>query len=426
VIHNDTRACERIRRLHNFACGETITPPKPTDIVPTYEKHSVLDVDPATLFSWHVRPGAFERLAPPWEHLRVLSRYGGIADGSRLTMEIRRGRLKIRWEALHRGFVDGVQFQDVQVAGPFKRWVHTHRVEDAGHGRAQLIDHVDYALPFGPIGAIVGGLIARRMIERLFGFRHRRIASDLARHRSIGKGRRLRLVLTGRTGFVLTQLAAFLSTGGHLVHVFPTSEDVRVGPTHSAWGPKAVPDFAALEQADAVVHMGLHALPNLLASLDERRSRVHTVVALPTTAAADQPQVESQYLEEAINSSPRRVIVPLTPGVLAASAPLEGGVPREALSPSVDGALVGLDDLIGATYFALCDDAVKGIVDVTLRREGETAAVPADVARWVPEVRVLQLRSPQVVHARRLVEFGFQPSNLTLADTIRCETGWPT
>ena len=115
-----------------------------------------------------------------------------------------------------------------------------------------------------------------------------------------------------------------------------------------------------------MVHMGLHALPGLLASLDERRSRVHTVVALPTTAAADQPQVEAGYLEDAIKSSPRRVIVPLTPGVLAASAPLEGSVPHEALSPSVDGALVGLDDLIGATYFALCDDAVNGIVDVTL------------------------------------------------------------
>jgi ligand-binding SRPBCC domain-containing protein len=393
--------------------------------VPTYEKHSILDVDPATLFSWHVRPGAFERLAPPWEHLRVLSRHGGIADGSRLTMEIRRGRLKIRWEVLHRGFIDGVQFQDVQVAGPFKRWEHTHRVEDAGNGRARLIDHVDYALPLGPLGAIAGGLVARRMMERTFAFRHRRIATDLERHRSIGKGRRLRLVLTGRTGFVLTELAAFLSTGGHLVHVFPTSEDVRVGPSHSAWGPKAVPDFAALEQADGVVHMGLHALPELLASLNERRSRVHTVVALPTTAAADQPHVEGLYLEDAIAATSRRVIVPLTPGVLAAAAPLEGGVPSEALTPSVDGLLVGLDDLIGATYFALCDDAVKGIVDVTLPREGETAAVPADVARWVPEVRVLQLRSPEAVSARRLVEFGFQPSNPTLADTIRAEMGWP-
>ena len=115
--------------------------------MPVYEKHSAIDVDPHLLFAWHTRPGAFERLVPPWEHLRVLSRYGGIADGGRLRMQITRGPFTIRWEALHRGFVEGVQFQDVQVAGPFKSWVHTHRVEATGDGRALLIDRVEYALP---------------------------------------------------------------------------------------------------------------------------------------------------------------------------------------------------------------------------------------------------------------------------------------
>ena len=391
----------------------------------TYEKHSILDVSPTTLFAWHVRPGAFERLAPPWEHLRVLSRHGGIADGSRLTMEIRRGLLKIRWEAVHRGFVDGVQFQDVQVAGPFKRWVHTHRVAPAPEGRAELIDEVDYALPFGPLGAIAGGLVARRMMDRTFSFRHRRIATDLARHRAIGRERRLRLVLTGRAGFILTQLAAFLSTGGHLVHVFPTGENGASGPSHSAWGPTAVPDFAALEQADAVIHIGLDALDTLLDSLDQRRSRAHTVIALPAAAAGADAGVDGERLQATVTGATRRVVVPLTPGVLVAATPIDGLVPAEALTPSVDGALVGLDDFIGATYFAICDDAVRGFVDVTLPRSGETSALPAAIAKWSPEVRVLQLRAPLRVAARSVTEIGFTPTNATLGETIACELGWP-
>jgi ligand-binding SRPBCC domain-containing protein len=392
--------------------------------VPIYEKHSILDVNPATLFAWHVRPGAFERLAPPWEHLRVLSRHGGIVDGSRLTMEIRRGLLKIRWEAVHRGLIDGVQFQDVQVAGPFKRWVHTHKVAPAD-GHAELIDLVDYALPFGPIGALAGGLMARRLMDRMFSFRHRRIAIDLARHRATGRGRRLRLVLTGRAGFVLTQLAAFLSTGGHLVHVFPSAESTDSAPPHSAWGPTAVPDFAALEQADAVIHIGLDALQTLLVSLDERRSRAHTVIALPRIAAATEPELDLGALQATVHGATRRVVVPLTPGVLAAAPPLEDAAPRDALTPSVDGPLVGLDDLIGAIYFALCDDAVRGFVDVTLLRAGETSALPSAIAKWSPEVRVLQLRSPQGLATRRLTESGFAPGNPTLAETISAELGWP-
>jgi ligand-binding SRPBCC domain-containing protein len=393
--------------------------------VPTYEKHSVLDTSPATLFAWHVRPGAFERLAPPWEHLRVLSRHGGISDGSRLTMEIRRGLLKFRWEAVHRGFVDGVQFQDVQVAGPFKRWVHTHKVAPASEGRAELIDEVDYILPFGPLGALAGGLMARRMMDRTFSFRHRRIATDLARHHELGRGRRLRLVLTGNAGYLLTQLAAFLSTGGHLVHVFPTGEDDAARLPHSAWGPTLVPDLAALEQADAVIHIGLEALPTLLATLDQRRSRAHTVIALPAIAAGSAPELDDTALQAFVEGAPRRVVVPLTPGVLTAATAIEGLVPSEAVTPSVDGPLVGLDDLIGATYFAICDDAVRGFVDVRLSRVGETAALPSEIGKLAPLVRVIQLRTPRGIEGRKATELGFTPTNVTLADSIACELGWP-
>jgi ligand-binding SRPBCC domain-containing protein len=392
--------------------------------VPTYEKRSVIDCPAPTLFAWHTRPGAFERLSPPWEHLRVVSRHGGIADGSRVTLEIRRGPLKSRWEALHRDFVEGVQFTDVQVAGPFKRWEHTHRVEPAGDGRATLIDYVEYTLPFGPLGAM-GNVFARRMMDRLFAFRHRRIATDLARHQAIGQGRRLRLVLTGRTGWVLTQLAGFLGTGGHIVRLFPTTEDARTQPSEAAWGPTLVPDFAALEQADAVIHMGLGDLPGLLDALDERHSRARAVVAIPTLALASAAPVDVPALAHAVERTSRRVAVLLTPGVLASWPALDGRVPRETVTPSVDGPLVGLDDLIGATYFALCNDGVRGLLDVTLPRRGETAALPSPVARWVEDLRVLQLLSPPAAGAAPITDTGFTPLNPTLADTVLAEIGWP-
>jgi ligand-binding SRPBCC domain-containing protein len=391
--------------------------------VPTYEKRVVLDVKPSDLFAWHTRPGAFERLTPPWQHIRVLSHYGGIADGARVTIVIKRGPMTIRWEALHRGFVDGVQFQDVQVSGPFKRWIHTHRFEPGSDGRTTLVDHVDYALPFGLTA--VAGVLARRLMDRLFAFRHRRIATDLARHREIGQGRRLRLMLTGRAGFVLSQLAAFFSTGGHLVHVFPTAEDVRVGPSALAWGPTAVPDFAALEQADAIVHVGLHALGGILQTLDDRRSRARSVIALPTVAAADQPSISAEKLRAAIDSTARRVVVLLTPGLLSSEALLDGAVPPESLTPSVDGSLVGLDDLIGATYYAVCDDGVRGLRSVTIPRAAETAAVPREASRWAPQVRVLQLRVPESAAVASIAADGFTQLNPTIGQTILAEMGWP-
>ena len=47
----------------------------------------------AEVFRWHLRPGAFERLAPPWEPLEVVERTGGIADGGRVVLRLRIGPL---------------------------------------------------------------------------------------------------------------------------------------------------------------------------------------------------------------------------------------------------------------------------------------------------------------------------------------------
>jgi hypothetical protein len=148
-------------------------------------------------------------------------------------------------------------------------------------------------------------------------------------------------------------------------------------------------------------------------------------VALPTLALPSAAPVDHEAIAAAIARTTRRVAVLLTPGVLASWPALEGSVPRQAVSPSVDGPLVGVDDLIGATYFAICTDNVQGLLDVTLPRSGRTAALPPPVARWVDDLRVLKLLSPDAPDATPIAAAGFTPLNATLADTITAEAGWP-
>lgn len=49
------------------------------------------------VFLGHSRPGAFERLTPPWERARLLQSTGGIRDGARVVIEIQAGPLRRRW-----------------------------------------------------------------------------------------------------------------------------------------------------------------------------------------------------------------------------------------------------------------------------------------------------------------------------------------
>jgi len=91
----------------------------------------------------------------------------------------------------------------------------------------------------------------------------------------------------------------------------------------------------------------------------------------------------------------------------------------------MEGPLVGVDDLIGATYFALCDDSIRGLFDATLSRDRAAAALPSPVSRWVDELRVVKHLSPEVPSAQSIVSAGFTPLNPTLAETVLAEIGWP-
>ncbi|MGN6506185.1 MAG: SRPBCC family protein [Tepidisphaeraceae bacterium] len=68
------------------------------------------------------------------------------------------------------------RFVDEQVAGPFKRWRHSHEFEAADDRSTRCIDVLDYALPLGPLGALASGLAVNGMIRRMFDYRSHRMA----------------------------------------------------------------------------------------------------------------------------------------------------------------------------------------------------------------------------------------------------------
>jgi uncharacterized protein len=125
------------------------------------------------VFHWHELPGAFEKLVPPGEPVRLLSHTGGIRDGARVELAIGPWPFRLRWSAEHSGYIKNRQFRDVQVRGPFARWEHTHIFEADGPNACYLEDRVEYALPLGFLGRWLLGSFVERKLESLFAYRHR-------------------------------------------------------------------------------------------------------------------------------------------------------------------------------------------------------------------------------------------------------------
>ena len=138
-----------------------------------FTAETVIDGPAEEVFRWHAEPGALERLTPPWESLEVVQRAPGVRDGDRGILRVRVGPFHVRWEFEHRDYVEGRQFRDVQISGPFRRWDHTHRITPRGPTSCRLEDRLEYELPFGILGNLLGGWFVRRKLEKLFQYRHR-------------------------------------------------------------------------------------------------------------------------------------------------------------------------------------------------------------------------------------------------------------
>lgn len=210
------------------------------------------DHAPEDVFGWYERPGALERLLPPWAPAEVLHADLGVGDGARVVLRVHEGPVTFRWELRHRDYEAGRQFCVEQVSGPLKSWVHTHRVLARVGGGSVLEDDIELE---APRGLPVGPLHLEREIGRLFAFRHRRIRTDLDRHREHEARPRLTVAVTGASGLVGHALTPFLTTGGHRVlRMVRRREDAGADALH--WNPRTGEiDAEGLRRADAVVHL---------------------------------------------------------------------------------------------------------------------------------------------------------------------------
>jgi len=251
-----------------------------------YERRCELPVVAAEAFAWHAQPGALERLLPPWQHIAVLGRTGGIEDGDRVVLRLGIGPFAYRYVAEHRNYEECVAFEDVQVKGPFASWTHTHRFEQTVRNHSVLVDKITYVLPAGRIGERFGQRFVERELDRMFAFRHRRTHDDLSAHARYGDREMQRILVSGATGLIGSELTAFLTTGGHQVCALtrhPKSSD-QIG-----WSPfDGSIEADKLVGLDAVVHLAGESIMGRWTSGKKQRirdSRVHGTHLLAETLA---------------------------------------------------------------------------------------------------------------------------------------------
>lgn len=197
---------------------------------------SVVDAPVAEVFAWHERPGALQRLLPPWQPIRVAQESRSL-EGGRAVLRLPGG---VRWVAQHSGDDPPHRFVDELVSLPL-HWSHAHSFDAVDGSATRVTDDVETPVPGS-------------FLLQTFRYRHLQLADDLAAHRRTAQrgGRALTVAVTGSSGLVGSALCAYLSTGGH--RVIRLVRRAPRDPQERTWEP-GHPDPQAIEDVDAVVHL---------------------------------------------------------------------------------------------------------------------------------------------------------------------------
>ncbi len=221
----------------------------------SFTKRSRISAPVEEVFKWYARPGAIERLSPPWDPLEILIPSGGIEKGSEVLLQMKAGPFRFKWLARHTEYQGNKFFQDRQIRGPFTEWVHSHRFEPFDGDSCLLEDHIEYRLPFHCISGLAAKKIIHKKLERIFTYRHRITRQDISLHLKHKSDPPMTVVVTGASGVIGSTLVPFLTTGGHRVIRLVRNRSGS-SPDELLWDPlSGFLNADSIEEIDAVIHL---------------------------------------------------------------------------------------------------------------------------------------------------------------------------
>jgi ligand-binding SRPBCC domain-containing protein len=131
------------------------------------------------VFAFFSEAQNLERITPPWLRFGLRTPVPiDMSTGTRIEYRLRLHGIPLRWVSVIESWEEERGFIDRQVSGPFRLWRHQHEFSEV-EGGTSVQDRVDYALPFGRLGRLLGIPIVRRDLERIFDYRRAAVAGLL-------------------------------------------------------------------------------------------------------------------------------------------------------------------------------------------------------------------------------------------------------
>ena len=141
----------------------------------TLERKTTISDNLESVFEFFEDPRNLKEITPPWLSFQVVSASDEVMkQGMKIRYKIRWLGLRMPWESLIAEYERNVRFADEMLRGPYKSWYHVHEFKAVSDG-VEMLDRVEYELPFGPLGKLAHWLMVRRQLKAIFDYREKRI-----------------------------------------------------------------------------------------------------------------------------------------------------------------------------------------------------------------------------------------------------------
>ena len=127
-----------------------------------------LRCSPDEVFDFFSKAENLDLLTPPWLHFSILTPQPiEMKLGAMIEYRIRLRGIPVRWVSEITEWQPPLRFEDTQVRGPYRKWVHRHSFEETSEGTL-AVDEVWYRVPGG---AVVNRLFVAGELKRIFDYR---------------------------------------------------------------------------------------------------------------------------------------------------------------------------------------------------------------------------------------------------------------
>lgn len=206
------------------------------------------------VFAFFSKPENLGRITPAGMGFERLTDDVDMRPGLAIDYRIRPlAGIPMRWRTRIGAYDPPHSFEDIQLAGPYRRWEHRHTFTEVPGG-TRIADEVEYELPLGPLGELAHAAAVKQQLLDIFRHRARTISSVFAT--ATPNAEPLTVGVAGGTGFVGGGIAAELFRRGHRVIVLSHRGEAARGP---------LPDAVEMRQVDVETGDGL---PDALEGLD--------------------------------------------------------------------------------------------------------------------------------------------------------------